>query len=160
MLWAASNLCFFSFLCMGKAVVSSDSGYDPHCHLSHGNIRVDSIQKPSWLAVTIKRSKTDQLAQGVTLSIGATGTDLCPVAAMLGYLIQRGESWRPRCAAVVAAPTQKLWPAYKWVNATCQHQGMGVWPPLAAPPRTGMQQCAWVRGVGEPALLPRGWATR
>jgi len=95
MLWAASALCFFGFLRMGEAVVPSDSGYDPRFHLSHGDVRINNIQNPSWLAVTIKRSKTDQFAKGVTLSIGATGTDLCPVAAMLAYLAQRGNTPGP-----------------------------------------------------------------
>ncbi len=95
MLWAAATLCFFGFLHAGEAVAPSDTGYDSHFHLSFGDVRVDSIQKPSWLAVDIKRSKTDQFGKGVTLSIGATGTDICPVAAMLGYLARRGSNPGP-----------------------------------------------------------------
>ncbi len=95
MLWAAATVCFFGFLRAGEAVAPSDTGYDSRFHLSFGDVRVDSIQKPSWLAVDIKRSKTDQFGKGVTLSIGATGTGICPVAAMLGYLAQQGSNPGP-----------------------------------------------------------------
>ena len=90
MLWAASTLCFFAFLRMGEAVVPSDAGFDPRLHLAYGDVRVNSTLAPSWMEVVIKRSKCDQFGAGVTLSVGATGSGLCPVAAMLGYLVQRG----------------------------------------------------------------------
>ena len=47
------------------------------------------------MEVVIKRSKCDQFGSGVTLSVGATHGDLCPVAAMLGYLVQRGSAPSP-----------------------------------------------------------------
>ena len=84
MLWAASTLCFFAFLRMGEAVVPSDSGFDPRYHLAYGDVRINSTVAPSWMEVVIKRSKCDQFGDGVTLSVGATHSDLCPVAAMLG----------------------------------------------------------------------------
>ena len=95
MLWAASTLCFFAFLRMGEAVVPSDGGFDPRLHLAYGDVRVDSTLDPSWMEVVIKRSKCDQFGAGVTLSVGTTGTGLCPVAAMLGYLVQRGSAPGP-----------------------------------------------------------------
>jgi len=90
MLWAASTLCFFAFLRMGEAVAPSDSGFDPRYHLAYGDVRLSSATDPSWMEVTIKRSKCDQFCKGVTLSVGATRTPVCPVAAMSGYLVQRG----------------------------------------------------------------------
>ena len=90
MLWAAATLCFFGFLRTGEAVAPSDSGFDARYHLSYGDVRVNSIQNPLWMEVHIKRSKCDQFAEGIKIVIGATGSDLCPVAAMLGFLVQRG----------------------------------------------------------------------
>ena len=95
MLWAAATLCFFAFLRMGEAVVPSDSGFDTHYHLAYGDVRFNSTRNPSWMEVHIKRSKCDQFGRGVTLSVGATDTEVCPVAAMLGYLAQRGSSSGP-----------------------------------------------------------------
>ena len=92
MLWAAATLCFFGFLHTGEAVFPSDSGFDPRYHLAYGDVRVNSPQNPSWMEVHIKRSKCDQFAEGVKLVIGTTGSDLCPVAAMLGFLVQRGNA--------------------------------------------------------------------
>ena len=72
------------------AVVPSDSGFDPRYHLAYGDVRFDSNADPSWMEVTIKRSKCDQFCKGVTLLVGATRTTICPIAAMAGYLVYRG----------------------------------------------------------------------
>ena len=95
MLWVASTLCFFAFLQMGEAVAPSDSGFDPRFHLAYGDVRFSSATDPSWMEVTIKRSKCDQLCKWVTLSVGVTRTPVCPVAAMSGYLVQRGGALGP-----------------------------------------------------------------
>jgi len=89
MLWAASCLCFFGFLRSGKVVTLTVSTFDLEVHLCHGDIRVDSHTSPSFLQVWIKPSKTDPFRQGVTLYIGATGTDLCPMTAVV-YMMARG----------------------------------------------------------------------
>ena len=87
MLWAASCLCFFGFLRMGEAVVPSNSSYDPEVHLSVGDIKINDRKKPSFLEVRIKASKTDVFRRGVTIYLGVTGVDICPVAAILSYMI-------------------------------------------------------------------------
>ena len=89
MLWAASTLCFFGFLRTGEAV-SPTIGYDPQVHLSFGDARVNNRSSPEWMEVRIKESKTDPFRRGVTIYIGVTGGDLCPVAALLGYMVVRG----------------------------------------------------------------------
>ena len=90
MLWAAATLCFFAFLRMGEAVVPSESTYDHRFHLSYGDIRVDNRSHPSLMEVDIKRSKCNQFANGITLVVGVSGADICPVSAMMGYLVCRG----------------------------------------------------------------------
>ena len=95
MLWAAASLCFFAFLRTGEAVVPHDTGFDPQIHLAYGDVRFDNASNPSWMAVSIKQSKCDQFGQGITLSVGSTGSDICPVAAMMGYVIQRGNNPGP-----------------------------------------------------------------
>ena len=95
MLWAAACMCFFGFLRAGEVVIPSDSGFDSATHLAQGDVRVDSVVTPRYLEVTIKASKTDPFRRGVSVFLGATSGDLCPVAAILGYMVRRGSSPGP-----------------------------------------------------------------
>ena len=79
MLWAAACLCFFGFLRSGEAVAPSERSYDPKHHLCFEDICIDDPKSPAWIQVIIKASKTDPFRQGVTLYLGCTGADLCPV---------------------------------------------------------------------------------
>ena len=51
---------------------------------------MDDQDKPSYLTVTIKQSKTNPFRKGMFIIIGRTGGPLCPVAAILAYMV-RGE---------------------------------------------------------------------
>ena len=95
MLWAAACLCFFGFLRSGEVVTSKEMDYDIHSHLCFGDIKVDSRTSPSFLQVRIKASKTDPFRQGVSLYIGAADGPLCPVSAVLSYMVVRGDAPGP-----------------------------------------------------------------
>ena len=80
------------------------ASYDQSVHLSFRDIALDNLKNPTVLQVCIKQSKTDPFRKGVTLYLGRTGVDLCPVAAVLSYLELRGcrlgplflfQSWKP-----------------------------------------------------------------
>jgi len=90
MVWAACCLGFFAFLRVGEFTVPDDTSYDHSVHLSFGDIALDDLKNPTVLQVSVKQSKTDPFRKGVTLYVGRTGMDLCPVAAMLSYLELRG----------------------------------------------------------------------
>ena len=92
MLWAISCLCFFGFLRTGEAVAPSDTDFDSSVHLAYTDVKVDSTKAPKYIAVNIKASKTktDPFRKGLTIYLGTTGADLCPVAAMLDYMVRRG----------------------------------------------------------------------
>ena len=83
-------MCFFAFLRAGELTVPSDSTYDPAVHLSLSDVATDAPLNPSALRITVKQSKTDPFRRGVDLWVGRTGTDLCPVAAVLDYMKVRG----------------------------------------------------------------------
>ena len=51
---------------------------------------MDDPQEPRMVRIHLKQSKTDQLGQGAHIILGKTGSDLCPVAAVLGYVVSRG----------------------------------------------------------------------
>ena len=73
----------------------SERDYDPTVHLCFGDVKLDSHESPSLLQVVIKCSKTDPYRQGVSLYIGATNTELCPVAAVIHYMLARGNKEGP-----------------------------------------------------------------
>ena len=51
---------------------------------------MDSLQDPRALTIRLKTSKTDPFRVGVDVCIGRTDCDLCPVAAVLAYMVLRG----------------------------------------------------------------------
>ena len=59
------------------------------------DICIDDPKSPAWIQVIIKASKTDPFRQGVTLHLGRTGADLCPVVAVLEYMVARGSEAGP-----------------------------------------------------------------
>ena len=52
-------------------------------------------QYDTHIYIYLKQSKTDQTGQGVHIILGRTGADLCPVAAVLGYIAIRGARLGP-----------------------------------------------------------------
>ena len=95
MLWAAASMCFFGFFRAGEITLPSQNAFEPGKHLSWGDITVDSTQAPSMIKIRLKQSITDQLRQGVDVFIGKTGCRLCPVAAVLRYMVARGSQPGP-----------------------------------------------------------------
>lgn len=86
MLWAASTLCFFGFMRAGELTVPSDNGFDKSTHLAFKDVAVN----PKVLKVRLKKSKTDPFRVGVDIFVGRTDSPLCPVAAVLAYMVARG----------------------------------------------------------------------
>jgi integrase len=95
MLWAASCLGFFCFLRAGEMTVPSDGEFDSAVHLTREDLAWDSPTSPRLLRVRLKQSKTDPFRRGIHLFVGKTGTDLCPVMAILNYLVVRGNREGP-----------------------------------------------------------------
>ena len=69
----------------------SDSSFDASVHLALGDMAVDDPTSPMVLSVKLKASKTDPFR----LYIGKVSSDLCPVSAMLSYLLVRGRHAGP-----------------------------------------------------------------
>ena len=91
MIWATCSLCFFGFLRAGEICTPSSTTFDPGCHLYPADIATDHQTHPNILRICIKQSKTDPFRKGVQIIVGATGDSLCPVAAVLQYLVIRGQ---------------------------------------------------------------------
>ena len=95
MLWGACCLCFFDFLRSGEVVALTESSYDLDTILCYNDVHINSRSKPSFMQVVIKASKTDPFRQGVSVYIGTTNSQICPVTAVIGFMVQRGGSSGP-----------------------------------------------------------------
>ena len=95
MLWAAATMCFFGFLRAGEVVIPGDCEFDPAIHLAHGDVTVDNVQDPKFIVVVVKASKTDPYRKGVRVYLGRAPGELCPVAAVLSYMVSRGSQPGP-----------------------------------------------------------------
>lgn len=94
-MWAASTLTFFSFCRSGEITVPSEGGYDPNAHLSYNDLSGDKAKCPSRITLRLKKSKMDPFREGVHITVGATNNSLCPVSALLAYLVHRGSKDGP-----------------------------------------------------------------
>jgi len=91
-LWARCCLAFFRFLRVSEFTIPTEGSYDSSHHLSLEDIAVDSKRKPRVLQLLLKQSKTDPFKQGAKVYLGATGSTICPIMAVLSYLAKRS-SW-------------------------------------------------------------------
>ncbi len=87
--WHSLAFCGLEF------TIPDDSSFDPSMHLCWGDLAVDNPIDPAILSVTLKASKTDPFRRGITLYIGRVASDLCPVSAVLAYLVARGKRSGP-----------------------------------------------------------------
>ena len=94
MLWGAACLAFFAFSRVGEFTLPGTKEYDDNVHLTVSDVSVNDSKSPSMMS--IRQSKTDQLRKGVTIVLGKTErAPLCPVSALLSYLVARGTAPGP-----------------------------------------------------------------
>ena len=95
MLWAAFTLCFFSFMRSGELCCTSSGTFDQSRDLTPHDISVDDARNPQTMKVHLKYSKTDPFKEGTDIFLARTNDELCPVAAMLSWLVLRGKEDGP-----------------------------------------------------------------
>jgi len=64
-------------------------------YLTFEYVMVDRADSHRKVSVRIKASKTDQFREGVDIYLGRSGQALCPVSAMLAYLVRRKDEQGP-----------------------------------------------------------------
>ena len=99
--------CFFGFF---RSICTDRSNFfDPAEDLSVDNVKVDDIHNPCIVRIWLSKSKTNQTREGAMINLPWTGDNLCPVAAVLMWLVHRGSSPRPlfqfRSGAHLTCPT-------------------------------------------------------
>ena len=110
MLWAACTTYFFGFLRSGEITAPITHTFDSTYHLTLEDISVDNLGQPGAVQVRIKASKTDTFRKGVDIFLGRTSNSLCPVAALLAYLVIHGKGPGPLfCMANGAYLTRDLY---------------------------------------------------
>ena len=96
MLWAAFTTCFFGFMRSGELCIQDTTrGFDETSDLTFNDVAVDDFPNPSVIRIHLKTSKTDPFRQGAHIFLGRTRDELCPVAALLQWLVQRGNAPGP-----------------------------------------------------------------
>ena len=95
MLWAAMLLCFFGFFRSGEICAPPSGSFNDRDHLTFADVLVDNPTNPQQLHILLKRSKTDQAGKGAIVGIGRTGGQLCPIAAVLSWMVRRGNAPGP-----------------------------------------------------------------
>ena len=95
MMWVACCLAFFGFLKVSEFTIPSDMQFDEEVHLCLDDISVDCRGNPLALRLRLKHSKTDPFRRGVSIYLGTTENNLCPVKGILPYLAMRGSCSGP-----------------------------------------------------------------
>ena len=95
LLWAACCTAFFGFLRCSEFTIPSMQVYDPSAHLSYKDLSIDSRNAPSVIQVHIKQSKTDPFCKGLDCAQEKQVTDICPLKAILPYMVIRGHKPGP-----------------------------------------------------------------
>ena len=83
-------LFFFGFFRSGELTIPRADAFDMGAHLTFQDMQVDSLRRPEVLRVRLKSSKTDPFRVGADVYVGHTQDELCPVAAVLSYMVARG----------------------------------------------------------------------
>ena len=93
MLTAAVLLAFFGLLRVSEYTCPSSSTFDASSNLLVSDVTIDWKKKVA--RIFIKKSKTDPFRKGVTIRVGVLPHYLCPVHALIRYLMRRGTSSGP-----------------------------------------------------------------
>jgi hypothetical protein len=116
---------FSGFRRTGEIVVPSDTEYDKSAHLLVEDVLVDNVMSPKWLENRIKASKTDPFRKGVSVYIGISWSNTCPVAAILDYRVRRGSCPGPffrfsdgrlLTRARFVTQLKRLWQKWGWMR--------------------------------------------
>ena len=79
----------FSYIHSGEIGTYSESDFDPTHNLTTQDVAVDNLVNPKILKIRPKCSKTDLFREGADIFLARTHDKLCPVMAMLAWLVKR-----------------------------------------------------------------------
>ena len=91
MLWEACCVAFFGFLRVSELTVPSQHSYDQAYHLSLADLTLDNRCSPATVQLRITQSKTNLYREGASIFLPKTNKSICPVDAIVKYLIVQGK---------------------------------------------------------------------
>ena len=105
--WVICCTAFFGFFRLGELLLSSVSEFNDSLHLGWGDVAFDHPSLPTMATIHLKRSKTDQSGRGCHIIVGRTGTELCPISAVMSYVSTRGDRPGPFFINSASVPMTK-----------------------------------------------------
>ena len=72
--------------------VPSDTAFDEATDITFNDVTVDRLKEPTMVRARLKNSKTGPFRK---IAVGKTGDAICPVCAVLNYLLARGAGQGP-----------------------------------------------------------------
>ena len=108
-LWAVACSAFFGFFRLGELLPVTGAAYNPRTSLSWGDVAVNSLANPRMVQFHLRRSKCDQAGKGADVVVGKTGSDVCPVTAILEFIELRGSQAGPFFIDSAKKPVLKPW---------------------------------------------------
>lgn len=106
-LWAVACTAFYGFFRLGELLLTSPSSFHQQRSLAWGDVAVDDTADPTVIRIHLKHSKCDQFGAGANVVLGKSGTDICPVAALVEYISARGDSPGPFFLSYTRKPLLK-----------------------------------------------------
>ena len=79
MLWVVCTTCFFGFFRLGELIANTRQ--DGQNTLQYRDLAINNITSPTMLEIHLRHSKTDHFGAGVSIFLGRSLNDHCPVAA-------------------------------------------------------------------------------
>ena len=89
-IWAVACAAFFGFFRLGELLPASAAAFNPATGLAWGDVALDSHESPRMIQFHLKVSKCDQFGSGADVVIGSTGSEICPVTAIMSFVAARG----------------------------------------------------------------------
>ena len=161
-LWAVACSAFFVFFRLGELLPATGAAYNPRTSLSWGDVAVDSLANPRMVQFHLRRSKCDQAGMGADVVVGKTGSDVCPVTAILEFIELWGSLARPFFLDSAKKPVLKPWFVAQLREALCR---IGF-PPMdfaghsfrigAATTLVGLEDRRWGGGTVQPSSSVSG----
>ena len=90
-LWAIACTAFFGFFRLGELLPEKAAPANPALAFSWDDVAIDDQANPQVIRLHLRHSKCDQFGNGADIFLGRTGAGVCPVAALLGYMVVRGD---------------------------------------------------------------------
>jgi len=86
--WKVAATAFYGFFRLGELLLDSSVSFNPASSLAWDDVTTDNVTCPTMVKIHLKKSKCDQFGKGADIILGRNHTALCPVAAVLSFMVE------------------------------------------------------------------------